>query len=39
MVLLHKNPLINISNTRAITHVISKGRIFTEELLNFANAY
>ena len=39
MVLLHKDPLINISNTRAITHVISKGRIFTEELLNSANTY
>ena len=39
MVLLDKNPLINISNTRAITHVISKGRIFTEELLNSANTY
>tara|TARA_B100000674_G_C37422780_1_gene725833 strand:+ start:313 stop:642 length:330 start_codon:yes stop_codon:yes gene_type:complete len=33
MLLLDKNPLIDISNTRAITHVISQGRAFNQETL------
>ena len=31
MLLLDKNPLIDISNTRTITHVISQGRAFNQE--------
>ena len=33
MILLDKNPLIDISNTRTITHVISQGRAFNQETL------
>ena len=33
MLLLEKNPLIDISNTRTITHVISKGRTYNQETL------
>ena len=33
MLLLEKNPLIDISNTRTITHVISQGRAFNQETL------
>ena len=33
MLLLDKNPLIDISNTRTITHVISQGRAFNQETL------
>ena len=31
MILLDKNPLDNISHTKSITHVISQGRILTEQ--------
>ena len=34
MLLLDKNPLIDISNTRTITHVISRGRTFNPERLS-----
>ena len=33
MLLLDKNPLHDISNTRTITHVISRGRAFNPESL------
>ena len=31
MILLDKNPLDNISHTKSITHVISQGRVLTEQ--------
>ncbi|NNF35076.1 MAG: hypothetical protein HKN68_13260, partial [Saprospiraceae bacterium] len=34
MILLDKNPLEDISNTKAINTVISQGRIFNRELLD-----
>ena len=34
MLLLDKNPLVDISNTRTITHVISRGRTFNPKRLS-----